>query len=187
MRSIFTPDTKLLRRLEDALTKITVGSTSYLIRPAQSGEEPDPVPSHLCGLFVVSSDDPGGIPRPVSVNRERRVDLRVELVILRLQHKLSVLLETATVHPTIVNDPSTDPHPSLSTHLAIRTTHASASWFTTTPSMACNLVREDALTLARRFGQIAIYEFSSLGRSVLPCQPGPISETIHPVKITIEH
>lgn len=101
------------------------------------------MPHELVGLTVITSDNPGGLTRPHSVNAERRVDLRAELATLRIQGRLTRLYPAQGA--------------------------SDLTWSSVEVGMACDLPLDDALAVAHSYGQLAVYQLVEDGRILVPC------------------
>lgn len=143
------------------ITVVDVGTTRFVLAPARGPVEP--LPGELHGLFVVTSDNPGGFLREEALNRERRIDLRAEMASLRLAGRVHAL------------------HPSLGA--------ADLSLSAPEVGFAADLDEDAAVLLGHAYGQLGIYHLVPEGRRLLSCailqrnvdaSPRPMTCTVLP-------
>jgi len=124
---------------------VDVPNGRYILHPAAPGSAAPELPESLHGLFIITSDNPGGFPRSPGLNRERRNELRTEMVSLYLLGKIGPL------HYTLGWANGADIESSSEVGLASR------------------MDLDQAIALGHGFGQLAIYQLVPQGRRLLAC------------------
>lgn len=122
---------------------VDIDDVRFVLRPAQPGDDLPVLPDVLKDLWIITSDNPGGLLRSMSLNVERRSELRVEMVTQQMLGRCS------TLYPTLGA--------------------MDGAWENGEVGLATRCSRELAVDLGHGFGQLAVYHLSALGRSLVPC------------------
>jgi len=133
---------KDIQRWQDystGLSSVRIAGTDFVLTPGQGGL----LPEELHGLYIVTSDNPGGIARDPVVNRERRIDMRVDLVSLLVSGGITKMYQSRG---------SRD-----------------ASFAAPEVGFAVDMNEADALVFGHAFGQDCIYHLVPEGRILLSC------------------
>jgi hypothetical protein len=139
------------------ISEIKTDEGLYVVSPVleTSNHSDDFVPKTLVNLVLITSDNPGGIPRPDSVNKDRRLDLRVEAMSLLLNKRIEALYPCSGYKEGFKN--------SEEVGVALRL------------SESFNL--KDACALAHSYGQLAVYVFSTTHRLLVSCTREPVESS----------
>ena len=115
----------------------------HVLRPAGAGDPFSAIPPELCGLWIITSDNPGGIVRDDRINVERRNELRAEIVSMRLGGVLEGFHQARGAED--------------------------GSWTGAEYGVAVRCTEETAVNLGHAYGQLAVYHLVPEGRRLVPC------------------
>lgn len=124
---------------------VDVPNGRYVLRPAAPGSNAPELPESLHGLYIITSDNPGGFLRSSGLNRERRSELRAEMVSLYLLGKIGPL------------------------HYSLGWANGAGIESSPEVGLASRMDLGQAIALGHGFGQLAIYQLVPQGRRLLAC------------------
>jgi len=121
------------------LSSVRIAGTDFVLTPGQGGL----LPEELHGLYIVTSDNPGGIVRDPVVNRERRSDMRVDLVSLLVSGGITKMYQSCGSRDASFANPEV--------------------------GFAVDMDEAHALVFGHAFGQDCVYHLVPEGRRLLSC------------------
>jgi hypothetical protein len=137
------------------------------------------LPTVLHELCIITSDNPGGFPRPAHLNKERRIELRAEIVSQQIKgHVGRIYPAFGTLDASLLGsvDDGLENIAGVEYGVAIRLDE--------------RFRIEHALAIGHEFGQLAIYHIVPAGRRLLACTllqrntAAPI-QTMHCTKLSL--